>query len=93
MCRAIAVDLSATRALVQDHVALFGIGLHANGLHRSLAGVGAVAGVDVDVKRPEAERAMVSGGVAQRQDLTSAMRANKAVIVFRKPFLFHRFLP
>jgi hypothetical protein len=34
---------------------------------------------------------MVSGGVAQRLDLSSAMCTNKSVVIFGKPFLFHRF--
>ena len=83
------MDLAAFPALVQDHVALFGIGLNADGLHLSAAGVGAVSRIDVHVEGPETEGAVVSGRVSKRLYLPSAMGANKAVVVFCKAFLFH----
>ena len=88
---AVAVDLAAFGATVDDDVSLFGVWLDANGLHSAAAGVGAVAGIDVHVKRPEAERAVVARGVAEGLYLKSAVGADKAVIVFCKKLLFHIF--
>ena len=86
---AVSMDLAAFLALVQDHVAFFGVRLNADRLHLTLAGVGAVSGIDIHVERPEAEGTMVSGGISQRLNLPSAMGADKAVVVFGKAFLFH----
>ena len=86
---AVAVDLAAARALVNDDKALFGIGLGANGLHLSAAFAGTVAGVDVHVERPEAEGTVVARGVAKGLYGLSAVLANKSVIVFGESFLFH----
>ena len=89
----VAVDFSAFGALVQNHVTLFGIGFYSDGLHLPAAGVGTVSRIDVHVERPEAEGAMVAGGIAQRKHLLAAMGTNKSVVVFGKAFLFHVKLP
>ena len=90
---AVAVKLAAFGTAVNDHVSLSRVGLHADRLHRSAALVGAIPGIDVHVQGPQAKRAVVARGVAQGQDLFSAMRANKAAVVFGKAFLFHVFHP
>ena len=82
-------DLSAFGAFGDDDVPLLGIGLGGDGLQIPSAGVGAVAGVDVHVPRPEAEGTVVAGGVAQRLDLTAAVDANKTVVQLGKALLFH----
>ena len=69
-------------AAMQDHKALAGIGLHADGLHLPAALVGAVAGIDIHVQTPQAEGAMVAGAVAKGLDLLAAVRANEPIIVF-----------
>ena len=88
---AITADLAAFGAAMDDDVAVavFGIGLGADGLHLTAAGIGAIAGVDVDVEGPEAEGAMIARGEAEGCDLFLAMRADESAIVFGKPFLFH----
>ena len=82
-------DLSAFGAFGDDDIALLGIGLCGDGLQIPSAGIGAVAGVDVHVPRPEAEGTVVAGGVAQGLDLFAAMDADKAVVQLGKAFLFH----
>jgi hypothetical protein len=89
VCRAVAVDLTAPGATVNNDVALSCIGLGANGLHLPAAGIGAVTGVDVYVQRPKTKRAVVARGKAQGLYFFSTVRANKAAIVFAKAFLFH----
>ena len=60
VCRAVAVDLAAAGAAVDDDKSFFGIGFCADRLHFPLAFAGAVAGIDVHVKRPEAEGAVIA---------------------------------
>ena len=62
ICGAVASKLTAFGATVGDHVAVTGIGLGSNGLHRTAASVCTVAGIDVNVERPEAERAVIARG-------------------------------
>jgi hypothetical protein len=78
---AVAVYLSATGALMDDHVSFFGIGLNANGLHQSHALAGAVSGIYINVYRPKAKGAVVSGAVSQGLHVLTAMGAGKAAIV------------
>ena len=54
------------------------------------AGIGAVAGVDIDVQRAKATRAMIAGAVAQGLDGQTAIFAYKGIVIFRKSFLFHK---
>ena len=82
--------LSTTVATVDYHIALFRVGLGADGFHLTAAGIGSVAGVNVHVERPEAKGAMVAGGKAQGEDFLAAMGTEEAVIVFGKSFLFHK---
>ena len=58
----VAAELAAFGTAVGNDVAVAGIGLGADGLHLTSAAVCTVAGVDVNVERPEAEGAVVSGG-------------------------------
>ena len=91
MSGAVTAELTAFGTTVNNDiaVAVLDVGLGADGLELTAAGIGAVAGVDIDMKRPQTEGTVIARGVAERQDLFSAMRANKAVIVFCKSFLFH----
>ena len=86
---AITADLTAFGAAVDDDVAAFCIRLGADGLHLTAAGIGAVTGIDVDVERPQAERAVVARGISKRQDLFAAMLTDESIIVFGKSFLLH----
>jgi hypothetical protein len=88
--RFVSRNLAAFFAAVNDHVALFRVDLHADGLKCAAALRGAIAGVDVQMERPKAEGAVVARAVAQRLDLLAAMRAKEARIVFGEPFLFHK---
>ena len=90
MRRLVSVYLAASRAFVDDYVALFRVGNYLDRLHRRLALAGAVTGIYIEVERPKAEGAMVSGGIAKRLYFLAAMGADKAVIIFRKSFAFHR---
>ena len=83
---AAAADLAAFGTAVYYNVALFGVGLGADGLQQAAAFIGAVAGVDVHVDRPQAEGAMVTGGIAKRLDLSAAMGTDEAAVVFCKAF-------
>ena len=80
---------SATVASVDDDIALFGVGLGADGTENSAAGVRSVAGVDVNVERAETEGAMVSRGVAERQNLAAAVFADEALVQLFEAFIFH----
>ena len=86
---AVAVDLPAFGTAVNDHVAFARVGLYADRLHWRAALVGAVSGVDIHVQGPQAKRAMVARGIAQRQDLFFAVRADESAVVFGKAFLLH----
>ena len=90
MCCAVAMDLAAFGAAMNDDVSFAGIRLGTDRLHLPAAGVCSVTGIDVYVQRPETKRAVIARGKAQRFNLFSAMRANKAAIIFAKAFLFHR---
>lgn len=86
---AVAVDFTAFGAAVIDDKSMLGIRLGADGLHLTAAGIGAVTGVDINVKRPETEGAMIARGKAERQDLFVTVRADEAAVVFGEPFLLH----
>ena len=88
--RPIAAKLAALGAFMHDDKPLSRIGLYAQGHHFSAAFRGAVTGIDVQVKRPEAEGAMVAGAVAERLYLPSAIGADKGGVIFCKAFLFHK---
>ena len=74
--------LAALCTAVDDDITLLGIGNTADRLHGSAALVCAVAGVDVNVQRPQTYGAVVTGGVAQGFYLCSAVSADETVIVF-----------
>jgi hypothetical protein len=86
---AISMNFSACTALVKDHVALLCIGLYANGLHVSATGIGSVSRIDVHVQGPQAEGAVIAGGITQRLDLLAAMLTDKSVVIFGESFLLH----
>ena len=79
-------DLAAFGTAMDYNVSFAGVGLGADGLQQAAAFIGAVAGVDVHVDRPQAEGAMVTGGIAQGLDLSAAMGADKSAVVFCKAF-------
>ena len=93
MCRAAAAYLAASLTAMHDDIALARVDLDAYGLKCAPAQRGSVPRIDVKMKRPKAEGAMVARAVAKRLDLASAMRADKALIVFGKAFLFHKKAP
>lgn len=85
--------LSALCASVNDNKSFFGIGLGADGLKLSTAGVCSVPGVYIHVERPKAMRTVVARGIAEGLHLLSAMHAYKGVIILCKSFLFHTYSP
>ncbi len=89
VCGAVAADLAAFVAFVNDDVSFFGIGFHADGAENAAAGVGAVTGVDIHMKRAKAFGAMVAGAIPEGLDLKSAVFADEGIVVFGESFLFH----
>ena len=87
--RAIAKQLAALFALVNDDVPLFRVSNRRHSLKKSAALVGAVARIDIHVKRRKTKRAMIARAFAERKHLFAAMLTNKSVIVFGKAFGFH----
>ena len=77
---------------MNDNVALFGVSNNLNRLHRRATFAGSVAGIYINVQRPQAERAVVARGVSERLDLFAAMGADKTVVILRKSFALHRVL-
>ena len=86
---AVAADLSALCATVNDDKATARVGFGADRFHLAAAGVCAVAGIDVEVDRREAERAVVARREPQGQDFSAADGAYEAVVVFAKAFFLH----
>lgn len=71
----------AALAFVNDHVGTARLDHHANGFHQSVARVGAIAGVDVNVFGPETEGAMIAWSRdAGWENLFAAVIANKPLI-------------
>ena len=82
MSSLVTMYLAALLALVEDYIPLLGVVDYLYRLHLSPALAGAVTGIYVKVERPQTKGTMVARGVAQGLDLTSAMRADKSVVVF-----------
>ena len=76
---------------VDKHVASLGVGLRLDGTEDAAAWVGPVTGIDIHVERAEAEGTVVSGGVAQGQDLLAAILAYESVVVLGKSGSIHNF--
>jgi len=74
---------------VGDDESPAGIRFCADWFHLTAAVGGAVTGIFIQVEGPEAEGAMIPGGIAQRLDFLSAMGAGKAAVVFGEAFGFH----
>ena len=69
---------TAFGAFVRDDISLFEVGLDEDGLHKTQALASAVAGVFVNMYRPQTEGAMVARGRTERFYLASAMTADEA---------------
>ena len=89
VCGAIALLSTTLATLVHDDVSLARICLHTDGIHNSAALVCAVAGIFVYMQGAETAGTVIARAVAKRLHGMSAVCANKAVIIFRKAFLFH----
>ena len=89
VCGAVAADLAAFVAFVNDDVSFFGIGFHADGAQDPTTGICAVSGVDIHMKRTKAFGAMVAGAIAERLYFKSAVFADEGIVVFGESFLFH----
>ena len=75
--RAVSLYFTAFCASVAYYVPLSGVGFNGYGLHFAAAFRGSVTRIYVKVKRPKAERAMVSRAVAEGLDLLAAVLADK----------------
>lgn len=82
MRRAVSVYLAALFALVKNYIAFFRVYFYLDGLHLPLTLAGSVAGIYIKVKRPKTKRAVISRCIAERLDLSSAVGADKSVVVF-----------
>ena len=80
---------TASVTLVNYYVTLFRVRLCFDRSENSAAIICPVAGVYINVQGTEAERAMIARCVAERQNLASAVLADKTVIVFCKSLVFH----
>lgn len=89
VCGTVSADLAAFIAFVDDDVAFFGIGLHADRAEDTTAGVGAVTGIDVHVQGTEAFGAMIAGAITKGFYFKAAVFADERIVVFGKAFLFH----
>ena len=88
----VSYGLAAFFASVYDNVPAPRVGLGADRHEKSAAWIGSVAGVDIHVQRMKTKWAVVSRGVAERQNLTPAVCTDKSVVVFCKSFAFHSLL-
>lgn len=70
-------------------ITFFGVGLGSARLHFAKARAGAVAGVQVDVERPETVRAVITRGVTEGGNGAAAVSAGKCAVVFYKAFVFY----
>ena len=91
VCRFVAVNFAAFRAFVKDDIPLFRVCNDFDGAHYAVTFARSVAGVYVYVERAEALGAMVARGIAERFYLKATVCTDKAIIVFCKKLLFHKF--
>ena len=85
VCGFIAAEGAASGAAVGDDKAAARVGFGESGLHLPAAVGGTVAGIFVEMEGPEAEGAVIAGGIAEGEHLAPAVGAHKAAVVFRKP--------
>ena len=86
---AVTAELAAFGTAVYHDKTLLRVSKDLNRLKLPPTLTGAVAGIDIHVKRPEAVRAVIPRRVSEWLYLPSAVRADKSVVVFRKSFRFH----
>jgi hypothetical protein len=86
---AVAVKLAAFCAFMDHDIALFGVGLGGDGLHKTAALACAVAGVYIEMLRPQTKGAVVSRGVAQGLNLPPAVLADEGIVIFGEKLCFH----
>ena len=86
MSRPIAAKLTAFGTFVDDDKAAARVGLHTQRHHFAAAVRGAVPGVDVKMKRPQAKGTVVARAIAEGLDLAAAVGADKGGVVLVKRF-------
>ncbi len=82
--------MSAPLAAVRYDIAAPRVRLDLDGTHDAAAPGSPVAGIYVNVERAEANGAMVARRVTERLDLCAAVCADKAAVIFSKPFFIHK---
>jgi hypothetical protein len=87
--RLVAHRSAAFVTAVDDDKALFGIGQSLYGTKDTVAIVGSVAGIYINVERAEAEGTVISRGVTKGKHLSATVLTDKACIVFLKSLVFH----
>ena len=92
MSRAVTAYCTALFAFMHDYISLFRIDLGCYGLHNTAAPVCSIAGINVNVKRVQTVRTMVSRRVSERLDIEPAVLTDKSAIIFCKNFLFHFYI-
>ena len=74
--------LAALGTAVDDYISPPCIRLGSYRLHKAAARVLPVAGIFVNVHRPQTERAVIARRIPQRLDLPTAVGADKAAVIF-----------
>ena len=87
--RLVAHRSAAFVTAVDDDKALFGIGQSLYGTKDTVAIVGSVAGIYINVERAEAEGAVIARACPHRENLFTAMGAKERLVFFSKSFIFH----
>ena len=82
MSRLVADGGAALLAAVNDDETALRVGKSLYRAKKSAAIVGSVAGIYINVKRAQTKGAMIARGIAERQNLSSAILTDKARIVF-----------
>ena len=82
---------AASCAFVNYNVAALCVRFGFDWTEYAAAFICSVTGIDIYVKRTEAEGTMVARCVAEREHLFAAILADEAAIVFCKAFVFHTF--
>ncbi len=88
MSRTAAADSAAFFTFMDNYKTSPCVGFNAYGAHGAAALVCPVAGIDVNVKRPQAFWTMVAGCVAKRFHFKAAVLTDKSFVVFAKSFFF-----
>ena len=92
VCRFVSADGAAFAAFMDYDISFFRVRLRRYRVHDAAAFGGSVAGVYIEVERTKTARAVISRRIPEREDLKTAVFADKAAVVFGEKLLFHLFV-